>query len=153
MTPAAIIVAAEATIKAAGLAFPVRFPRQPKGWGWLAGAEVEIPAGAAAEWVEVSIMPRVDEEQLTSSPAALVGTERPQRLAYATYYGPDGPGSADAVTKAKSVLAVLAGDTIGDSSGGVYFEQGSGYQTLGTSGGRFQLQAWLRGLLLYSEAA
>lgn len=155
---AGILSAVEATAIGAGFGFPIHIAGQDIGKGFLGGIEVDIPAGPDAEWVELS-MPSLEENQATSGPAALVGIMRPQSLLYARYFGPIGAGSARGLAVVDEIAGLFAGTTMEDSSGGADFEAGVSKRIIGVgpasfaSGPFFQVQAWVRGVMLYRRAA
>lgn len=159
MAGAEILATVEAAAIAAGFAFPIHVAGQNTGKGFLGGVEVDIPTGPEAEWVELS-MPTLEENQVTSGgSSALVGVMRPQPLLYARYFGPVGVGAGPALAAADAVAALFAGTTIGDADGGVDFEAGVGKRIIGVGPASFatgqflQVQAWVRGVMLYRRAA
>lgn len=160
MTGPEVLAAVETAVIAAGLDFPVRVANQRTGQGFMDGLSEKLPTDlTTAEWCEVT-MPRLPGDQVTSGGAsALLGNARPEPLLYVRYFGPTGTGAPTAVAKAETVAKLFVGTTVGDALGGAQFFRGVSTVQLGIGpsatipGAFFQVQATVRGILLFKEAA
>lgn len=166
MNAPGVLSAVEAAVIAANLPFHVRFFGQEVGFGYIGGSTnaVPLPTGPDAKWAEVR-MPRFTQDQITSgNTTALRGTRRPEPLFWVNFFSPlgvpaaaGGSPAAAGVAGCEAVGKVVAGLKFQDSLGGVEFEAGVGTQQIGgvalSSGNFFQVQGWVRGLMLFSEAA
>lgn len=131
MTASEVLDAVEELVINAGLDIPVRTSNAPEGYWTVAGELEAMPEDGSGSWATIG-MPNLSSRQLTSGRAeALRGNERPAPLVYIRYFCPIGTGAPAAVAAVETIAAVLEGQAVADSLGGVQFEEGVSVRQLG----------------------